>query len=311
MEELLVKYFVGEADEAESKEIHAWREKNADNALLFVEYKSAWLHSGAVPTANSKVLEDILGSENEQVKIILWPSFMKYAAAILLLAMISGIWYFNQQEEASESIVFNGQAQTLPDGTTITLKNGAYLDAIEFSDSERKVFLSGKAFFEVTRDEKIPFYVVTDDATIKVLGTSFQVNEEEDFTEVCVESGLVAFTMNDPAKNNMSVNLEQGEMGVIGNNLRGIVKRKNDNKNFLAWKDGALSFDRTRSMEVFKVLEDVYGKEFDLPENLKYCRLTAKFNQKSLEEVIQIISVTFNWTYEINKDKVVLSGEGC
>ena len=109
----------------------------------------------------------------------------------------------------------------------------------------------------------------------------------------------------------MSVKLEPGEMGVIGTNLQGIVKRKNDNENFLAWKDGVLSFERAKSTEVVRILEDVYGAQFDLPQNLRKCRLTAKFNQKTLEEVIQIISVTFNWSYEIIKDKVVLSGEGC
>ena len=314
MEELLGKYFAGEADDTERNEVHDWRERSADNALLFVEYKSAWIDSGEVPIADSRILEDILKSDSYQdstPKVVAWPSFMKYAAAIILVGMISSLWYFNQADEAQELAVFNGEAQTLPDGTRITLKNGASLDAVEFSDSERRVFISGKAFFEVARDEEVPFFVVTDDATIRVLGTSFQVNEEADFTEVCVESGLVEFSTNEPGKNNMSVNLKPGEMGVIGNKLQGIVKHKNDNQNFLAWKDGALSFERTNSTEVVKILEDVYGIQFDLPENLKDCRLTAKFKQKSLEEVIQIISVTFNWSYEINKGKVVLSGEGC
>ena len=309
MEELISRYFAGEADETEKEKISKWRSDNSKNAQYFLEMKEAWLIADKQIEPNDEMLEEILS--NKDARIVAWPSFLKYAAAVLLIGLLGSLWYFNDTEPMIENIVFRGESKTLPDGTIVTLKDGATLDVVKFSETERRVKLSGKAFFDVARDEKKPFFVVTEDATVHVLGTSFLVAKNLDFTEVCVETGLVSFSTNDPRKNNMSVNLEPGEMGVIGNNLQGIVKRKNDNQNFLAWKDGALSFERARATEVVQILEDVYGARFDLPQNLSNCRLTAKFNQKTLEEVIQIISVTFNWSYEISKDKVVLSGEGC
>ncbi len=309
MEEQLSKYFAGEASTSEIKKINSWRENNPENARQFIEFKEVWLASEKLSQPNEVVLEQIHSSKN--AKVILWPSFIKYAAAILLIGLLGSIWYFDKGESDLQNVVFRGEATTLPDGSVVTLKDGASIESIDFTAEERSVKISGKAFFEVKRDESKPFLVVTDEATVMVLGTSFLVNKVSGFTEVCVESGLVAFSTNNPRKNNMSVNLKAGEMGVVGNNLQGIVKRKNDNQNFLAWKDGNLAFERTKSTEVVEILEDVYGKQFDLPDNLNDCRLTAKFNQKSFEEVIQIISATFNWKYEINKDKVVLSGEGC
>ncbi len=309
MEELISKYFAGEAKVEEKEEVRQWRNESADNAQKFIEMKAAWLASEEPSAPKEAILEQILLSR--EAKIVAWPSFLKYAAAMLLIGLLGSLWYFNDSEPVVENVVFGGEVQTLPDGTIVTIKEGASLDVIDFSSKERRVTLSGKAFFEVFRDENRPFYVITDDAIVRVLGTSFLVNKSKDFTEVCVKSGLVEFSTKDPRKNNMSVDLKPGEMGVIGNKLQGIVKRNNDNQNFLAWKDGALTFERAKATEVIRILEDVYGKQFDLPENLKDCRLTAKFNQKKLEEVIQIISVTFNWTYVINEDKVVLSGEGC
>jgi len=309
MEELISKYFAGEAKEFEKKEINKWRSDNSENAQYFLEMKEAWLIAEKQIEPNHAMLEEIVSTK--EAKIVAWPSFLKYAAAIILIGLLGSLWYFDDTEPTTESIVFRGESKTLPDGTLVMLKDGATLDVVQFSETERRVKLSGKAFFDVARDEKKPFFVVTEDATVHVLGTSFLVTKNSDFTEVCVETGLVSFSTNDPKKNNMSVKLEPGEMGVIGTNLQGIVKRKNDNENFLAWKDGVLSFERAKSTEVVRILEDVYGAQFDLPQNLRNCRLTAKFNQKTLEEVIQIISVTFNWSYEIIKDKVVLSGEGC
>lgn len=310
MEEQLSKYFAGEASASDKKEVNNWREESEENALQFLEYKMIWLSTEKPIEPNSSILNQIVSKE-DGAKVVLWPSFLKYAAAVILLGLIGSLWYFNNDQPIEERVVFRGESTILPDGSVVTLKEGASLASVDFRADERRVTLSGKAFFEIERDEAKPFVVITEDATITVLGTSFLVNKDSDFTEVCVKTGLVAFSTNDPKKNNMSVNLQPGEMGVIGNNLQGIVKRKNNDKNFLAWKDGALSFERTRASEVVGILEDVYGKKFDLPENLTNCRLTAKFKQKSLEEVIQIISVTFNWAYEINEDKVVLSGEGC
>ena len=152
--------------------------------------------------------------------------------------------------------------------------------------------------------------VITNDATVRVLGTSFQVIGEDDFTEVSVESGLVSLAKNN-SRNGMSLNLEKGEMGMITKNNQGIVKRKILDKNFLAWKSGVISFEGMKAIDVIKTINDVYNVTISMNEELFNCKLTAQFNQKSLDEVLQILSVTFDWNYEINDNKVIISGEGC
>ncbi len=304
MEEQLAKYFAGEATDKEKNAVMAWRSESEENAVSFLEYKETWLL-----TEKEGILAPMQGTHpRAEVKVIGWPGYLKYAAAVLLLAMIGAIWYVNQRSESVEpSKVFAGSSQILEDGSTLSLKNGAEITKLDFSESERKVYVKGRVFFEVVRDENRPFIVITEDATVRVLGTSFLVNSETDYTEVCVESGSVSFS----TKANLSLNLEKGDMGMIGKNIKGVIKRRNDNRNLLAWKDGLLSFERTPSSKVIATLEDTYDIKIEAPEKIMNCRLTAQFNQNSLEEVIQILSATFNWTFEIDKDKVVLSGEGC
>ncbi len=306
MHELIAKYLSGNASEGEREEVEKWRTESVENAAEFFELKQAWLISHPVETS----IELPAKVQNESI-VIGWAPYFKYAAAVLLLAMIGSLWYLGQQDSVTKAPdVFAGNSETLDDGTIVSLKNGAELESVEISNSERVVTVRGKAFFEVTHDENRPFYVLTENAKVKVLGTSFLVNSTGEFTEVCVESGLVNFSGNSDG-NKMSLNLEKGEMGRVGKSIKGIIKRNIDNQNFLAWKSGIMSFERTDMNEVISILNDAYEADIELPQNLQNCQLTAKFNKKSLEEVIQILSATFNWKHDISKDKVVLSGEGC
>jgi transmembrane sensor len=308
MEEQLAKFFAGEANEEEKKQVLDWRGASAENAEQFILAKAGWIEAGVPIESDERILKDIL--QRPETKIVGWPSYLKYAAAVVLLAMFAALWYFNGQEERPEVYVFNGTYQELEDGSIVSLKKGSILEVLEFSDELRKVKLTGKAFFEVKRDEDRPFQVVTTEVTVSVLGTSFQVIGETDYTEICVESGLVSVVKNN-SRNKMSVNLATGEMGMTRKATEGIVKRKIGDQNFLAWKSGILNFERTKTIELIKTLSDVYGANIHIDESLMDCKLTAQFSQKNLEEVIQILSATFNWTYEINQNNVVLSGDGC
>jgi len=309
MEEQLAKFFAGEANQEEKEQIMQWRGESAEHAEEFMDAKSAWLAAQPPIESNSAVLESLLADEKPEARIVGWPSYLKYAAALLLIGMISALWYFNTQQDAP--LVFNGEGMVLKDGTLVSLKQGSTLEVVEFSDDVRKVKITGKAFFEVTHDESRPFIVLTNNSTVKVLGTSFQVDTNEDFTEVAVETGMVAFATTDRNKNEMSLNLAPGEMGRIGKGVNGILKRRNVNKNLLAWKSGVLNFQRTKAIEMVYTLQDVYGTTISLDPAMLNCRLTAQFNQKSLDEVIKLISSTFDWQYQLDKDKVVLSGKGC
>ena len=308
MEDQLAKFFAGEANDNEKREVLEWRNQSYENAENFLLSKASWLESGVNADSNEDLLSQII--EPSEAKVVGWPAYLKYAAAVILLGMIASLWYFNNDNTEVNHLVFSGTYQVLDDGTIVSMKKGSSLEVLEFSDKFRRVRVSGKAFFEVERDENRPFEVVTNDATVRVLGTSFQVIGENDFTEVSVESGLVSFAKNN-SRNGMSLNLEKGEMGMITKNNQGIVKRKILDKNFLAWKSGVISFEGMKAFDVIKTINDVYNVTISMNEELFNCKLTAQFNQKTLDEVLQILSLTFDWNYEIIDNKVIISGEGC
>ena len=305
MEETLAKYFSGECSKDEMDLIHSWRNESSENAKSFFEAKNVWISTSEKPEANIEVLERILNeTEGKQVKVSF--GWMRYAAAaIVVLGLAFALITFLNNGEAN--------VHKLADGSEITLHNDASIVSVNITDDIREVTLTGKAYFDIERDESRPFIVNTDYAKVQVLGTSFLIDASSAKTEVCVESGLVSLIKPGiQGKTDLSVKLAKGEMGSVNSTAPGIIKKNNDNANYLAWKTKSLTFDRSRMSEVEATLEDVYGVDVVFEnENLGDCRLTAKFKERKIKDAIEIIARTFDLTYEIKNDQVLMKGKGC
>ncbi len=320
MEELLGKYFSGEVSEQEAEKVRQWRSDNAENAHFFFEAKSAW-HAAASYKAPAGVLDSILNDHAKTVELEQKSSngWFRVAAAVALL-MVAGLagWFvLNSNEAVTTSLDTPPMASAilLEDGTTLTLYKGATYEVMEMNRKQRVVKVSGKAYFDVVRDEKRPFVIYANDAMVEVLGTSFSIDTDSDLgTEVMVESGRVAVSHNPEVftGNSEEVFLVKGEMGIVQSSKDGITKQRIADENFLAWSSGVISFKEERLAEVSKLLEEVYGVEVEFDnDELVNCQLTAKFRKKSAKEIIQIISSTFDIEHRITNDRVVFSGKGC
>lgn len=317
MEEILVKYFSGEATENERKEVEEWRCATENNAIEFFEFKKVWLASAVNSEPDSVLLASILSEAEPEYRVVpLWESrlFQLAAAIVVILGIVFTVMSLSGGEEVLGAIVSQNTEYRLPDGSKVTVQKGGKIEVGNFETS-RDVTLIGKAFFEVERNPDKPFRVKTSDAFVEVLGTSFVVDASaEDDVEVMVASGKVAFTQN-PEKfgtNAMSIQLEKGEKGTITAGDVGIKKEVLDNQNYLAWKTGSMVFKKQPLSEVASLLEDVYGipYEFENPA-IKDCKLTARFKQKDAKEILIIIAETFDLKYSEKSGKYILSGDGC
>lgn len=305
MEETLAKYFSGEASLDERSLVESWRSESEENAKVFFESKIVWTESANQAVERPDILASILSEDSEMRSIqryLIGQSWVKYAAAAVLVFAIGLLFLLNQAEN-------NFQVQSLADGSEISIHGNSKVEVISMTENMREVKLTGKAYFDIERDESRPFIIHTDNAVIKVLGTSFVIDSNDDDTEVSVESGLVELIKND---GKLSVKLEKGELGLVSASNKGIIKKSNDNPNYLAWKTKVLTFKNTEISEVKKVLEDVYGIDVKL-DNSSFgnCKLTAKINKKKAKDAIEIIARTFNIEYDFKKNKVILKGKGC
>lgn len=145
---------------------------------------------------------------------------------------------------------------TLQDGSVVQLNSASELRyPVQFAGRERRVFLSGEAYFEVAKDARHPFVVEVGHAEIEVLGTSFNVYSylEEQKTEATLVEGKVRFSAG-----GQEVTLSPGEQGVW-DTAGHLDKREVDVYPYIAWKDGKFVFRKRTLEEVMRIVSRWYN----------------------------------------------------
>ena len=133
----------------------------------------------------------------------------------------------------------------LPDGSKIYLNRNSELSYREnFGKNKRDVKLTGEAFFEISPDAIKPFIIDAGKASVKVVGTSFNVitNNTESAVEVFVITGKVILS---DKSGSQSIALEPGYIGTIDSKKSG--KSLNDNPNYRSWNTGLLVYTRAEA----------------------------------------------------------------
>lgn len=230
----------------------------------------------------------------------------RLAAAVVIGAVLlfSGYEAFLHKPASSIILEVSATAQslnnvTLPDGTQVSLNSNTHLKyPKKFARNIREVTIEGEAFFEVKPNKNKPFIIHAGNAQIKVLGTSFNVNAypETNKVEVIVETGKVQVTNKtaETIQTNELI-LAPGDKGTLDCSSNAMQKTTNRDPNFLAWKTHNLYFKATSLSEVIDNLEKVYKVNIRLADTkLNDLRLTARFNDYSLDFILKVIETTFN-----------------
>jgi len=181
---------------------------------------------------------------------------------------------------------------TLADSTTIILNSGSLLVYPEsFTASERRVYLTGEAIFDVAKNDECPFVVTTPDLTIKVHGTLFNVSSyvDADYAAITLKEGSVSV-----------LDKKGGEFLLSPNQTLWYEKDSEkvsvvqaDVEEAFAWKDGKLCFKSDSIHTIIKAIERYYGIKVYLTTS-RYddeC-LTAKFvHGETVEEMLSALSL--------------------
>ena len=187
----------------------------------------------------------------------------------------------------------NGETREiiLPDHSRITLNAGSVLIYPEkFSSTERTVFLSGEAIFEVTHNEALPFMVNTADLTIQVHGTIFNVNAypEASGTSATLCEGSISATLKGSGESILMVPNER--LDYDRQTGKSSILRVNSAED-IAWKSGDMCFRSENIHTIVKAIERKYGINTYITSG-KYddMILTAKFIQgESMEQMLGAI----------------------
>lgn len=259
---------------------HRW----AAAALLLIAATSAWLlvtrtrKADKLPRAvTENIKKDVSPGSTKAMltlangNVIALDSSLKGTLAKqgdVNLHVSPGMLKYDQNRQTSaNSIAYNilktpkgGQYQLeLPDGSKVWLNAASSLKfPTAFVGKERRVELSGEAYFEVARNASQPFFVSVNNASIAVLGTSFNVMAYAD--EAAMRTTLLEGAVKVSQANASSL-LKPGEQSLLEPNGKMEVIEKADVSLAVAWKNGLTSFKSADIKTIMRQVERWYDVE--------------------------------------------------
>ena len=323
-EATLIAYINGELSASDHDMVEHWLTLSADNQNEMDRIKRIWTEAEKVTPVpvhvdTDKALSNVLSQINQSKEI---PSiapksnfkriiFSAAAVIIILFGAVSVINFFNESSATQLELTAKNTIleDELPDGTSVSInQNSMLIYTDEFEGKERRVKLTGEAFFDVKRDETKPFIIdLHNDFYVKVLGTSFNINanDEDSLTEVYVKSGKVEFGSDQD-----KVILVAGETGVMNNSTGKVRKLIDENADIksLYWKSEELNFDHMKLSTALLILEDVFEVEINLDCQDKLdAQLVSNHEKESLDEILNVISSLHDLTVKKSKLKYTLT----
>lgn len=273
-----------------------------------------------------------LGNETEYKNFSYW-KLGRVAAALLFLVVSTFLLinYFHSDEStitaSADSVnmlryVNPGNTPErieLKDGSVILLQPGGEVSFPKMFYDKREVYLSGEAFFEVSKDVKRPFLVYANEVTTKVLGTSFLIKayKQEQEIVVTVKTGKVsvyAQPSNSKHKTQQEIILTPNQQVIYNRNENLTVKMLVDDPQVIVQQPAAkVSYTNAPVIEILQALEKSYGIHIQYDANaLSGCTLTyTDITEEGLYEQIEIICHALGARYKRSEFSILIEAEGC
>jgi ferric-dicitrate binding protein FerR (iron transport regulator) len=298
---IISRYFRGQLTDCEYLQLTTFL-KEKEKREYFERAKEQW---DTNPELNDKAIKN-LNLLQDQIKrscrrIInhrpqrLWVQLAS-AAAILIFGLISGstvTYLISKNKAVTEELVFQtprGEKSKvqLPDGSEVWLNANSRLIYHSFSTKNREVELNGEAFFKITPNHRTPFIVKTNQCSVKVMGTTFNVMAYDEFgrKEITLLNGKVSVQMEGREQQ-----LNPGQTLILKNRQFSVVNSGSAEAS--AWVENKFDFRNIPFSELIKRLENWYDVDIYVDNKAgKEVNFTGTFkNEETIWQVLDAIKV--------------------
>lgn len=300
----LFNYFRGAAPRKEIEQIDDELGNGGDDA--FLEYQRArFLFEGMT-------MYDAPKSHPGRRKARLrWMGY--FAAAAVAAAVAVPLTLALQKESPSspaavstlmlETLPGQTACLTLADGSRVKLNSGSYLEyPSDFASQQRRVRLSGEAFFDVAKDDSHPFVVSTYAADVTVHGTAFNVEAREQaqlFSTTLVRGSVSVSKASDPSY--VVTMLPDDVVTLEGTSL---VRSRLQDKAALCWVKGQVNLRCANFDLLMQRLENVFGVRISVSgDRPSTDRLSGEIaTSHGADYALQVLSKALNFSYRLEPD---------
>ncbi len=227
------------------------------------------------------------------------------SVAIIAITVFGTQQYWNADPLTEIAATSQGHEVVFPDGSRSVLNEQAVVAYPEKFDDTRTIEFEGEAYFDIVKDTK-PFIIKMNGIDVRVLGTAFNLTTSGDNVEVLVERGLVAFEKGDK-----QVKVAKGQLGIFNKATLEIKVDTTPPSNLMSWRTGKFNFEDAALSQVTDELGQYYSVNFKVSSQLDNCRVTAKFDNAPLTEVLKVLETVLNASVSQDKTTVKIKGKGC
>ncbi len=334
--DLFIKYLQGNCTEEEFEQILSWIREGSQSISGNRIVQEIWeeFEPKAGPLERIKynrILDKIhhqinISQNSSRIKIQKASSASRLltiitrAAAILLLPVLSLFLYTylsdkdyyaaNSNELEVEAPAGSRIQFNLGDGTKVWLNHGSKLKyPYRFEGVNRKVYLTGEAYFEVAHNAKVPFIVGTNRLDVKATGTAFNVSAYPDDDEVettLVEGKVILYKRKMDSEIKA---LSPGECLKFDANKNSYSLETENTLKYTAWKDGFLVFKNDNVIDVAKKLRKWYNIDVEITnQKINEYPFTATFSDETLPQVLELLSLATPVSYQLTQSKKLPDG---
>lgn len=324
---LLDRFMRGETSAEEEQQLLVWFRSEEARADILDFYKNCWQDAKNSTEVDSEIQERMYRQIKARMQVISQKEvrpvekrtyslrrWLQYAAVVLLFIAIgvgSHLYTRQSMQLHSEYRVEADKGQranvTLPDGTKVWLNSHSSLVyRTDYGVKERLVSLIGEAFFEVTKDKEHRFVVNARGLEVEALGTSFNVKayEEDEVITATLFSGRIR-----AYDGYHSMILDPNQQ--IYYNVKKKHLQIDQEGNFAyarMWRDNELAFNGETLSDIAVILNRMYNIQVVFEsEKIKQYRFRGVIKNNSLDNIIEIISLTAPITYKSRDNIIILS----
>lgn len=320
-EEVLVAFLKGELDAAEAEAVEAWYDRSAANRRMLGQVYYILYVSDRINDAAGIDVERSLRQFKRRMhagrRISLRRSAVRIAAAAVIAAVLlaGGFTTVSLSKRLAQPVTVVTQLGersqvVLPDGTKVWLNSSSSVEYVApFFSRQRRVKMEGEAYFEVEHDRRAPFVVSTNGLDIEVLGTRFNIRNDDNehrVTTVLLEGAVKAYASG---REQASVRLHPAQQLVF--DTRTHAMRLTDcpsAERSINWIDGRFCFEHDTFGEIVAELKRYYNVDIRFMDNrLRDMRFSGNFRvEDGIYHIMSVLQLTYKFNYRIAGNDIEL-----